>query len=195
MGELAIFTALALLTMGAALLVIIQRNPVYSALFLVLTFFAQAGLFVLLHAPFIAAIQVIINAGAVMVLFLFVIMLLDVKREAVVWLPRDRIQLILGIALALAFLLEMVSILFPTAGSGSQPSNPGPLVRPQPGPLTSEPGVPSPLQGVEAIGNTQGIGRLLFTDFLFPFEVTSIILLVAIVGAMVLARRRFDERP
>jgi len=189
--ELIIFVALALLTMGAALLVIIQRNPVYSALFLVLTFFAQAGLFVLLRAPFIAAIQVIINAGAVMVLFLFVIMLLDVKREAVVWLPRDRIQLILGIALALAFLLEMVSILFPAAGSGSPPLNPGPLV----GPRTKGPGAPLPLQGVEAIGNTQGIGRLLFTDFLFPFEVTSVILLVAIVGAMVLAKRRFGERP
>lgn len=195
MGELAIFIVLALLTMGAALLVITQRNPVYSALFLVLTFFAQAGLFVLLQAPFIAAIQVIINAGAVMVLFLFVIMLLDLKREAVVWFPRDRIQLILGITLALAFLLEMVSILFPAAGSGSPPSPPGPLVGPQSGPPTSPPGAPSPLQGVEAIGNTQGIGRLLFTDFLFPFEVTSVILLVAIVGAMVLAKRRFDERP
>lgn len=192
MGELSIFIVLALLTMGAALLVIVQRNPVYSALFLVLTFVAQAGLFVLLRAQFIAAVQVIINAGAVMVLFLFVIMLLDLKREPVVWLPKDRIQLILGIALALAFLLEMASIMFQAPGSEFQVSNSGLMVGPRPGTLHPGPGAPSPLQEMEAVGNTQVIGRLLFTDFLFPFEITSVILLVAIVGAMVLAKRRLD---
>lgn len=169
---------LALLTIGAALLVIIQRNPVYSALFLVLTFFAQAGLFVLLRAQFIAAIQVIINAGAVMVLFLFVIMLLDLKREAVVWLPKDRTQLVLGITLALVFLVEMAVVLTEISNPGSWTSGAS--------------GVFNLGSATEAIGNTQVVGRLLFTDFLFPFEITSVILLVAIVGAMVLAKRRLD---
>ena len=175
--ELVVFTGLALLTMGSALLMIVQRNPIYSALFLILTFFAQAGLFVLLNAPFIAAVQVLVNAGAVMVLFLFVIMLLDLRREPIVWVPRDWVQLTLGVALALAFLVEMA---FALTAPVSTPPHPFPP--PQGGRVR---------EGV-AIGNTQLVGKLLFTDFLFPFEVTSVILLVAIVGAMVLAKRRLD---
>lgn len=188
MGEIVIFGGLTLLAMGSALLMIVQWNPIYSALFLILTFFAQAGLFVLLNAPFIAAVHVLINAGAVMVLFLFIIMLLDLRRDGhsptlspsekgrpIVWVPRDRIQLTLGVTLAVVFLVEMALTI-----TGSSP--PPPI----PSPFKEEGG------DGEAIGNTQLIGRLLFTDFLFPFEVTSVILLVAIVGAMVLAKRRLD---
>lgn len=175
--ELAVFTGLALLAMGSALLMIVQRNPIYSALFLILTFFTEAGLFILLNAPFIAAVQVLVNAGAVMVLFLFVIMLLDLRRERIIWVPRDRTQRILGIALALAFLVEMA---FALNALVSTPPHPFPP--PQGGRVR---------EGV-TIGNTQLVGKLLFTDFLFPFEVTSVILLIAIIGAMVLAKSRLD---
>jgi len=170
--EITVFALLALLTVGSALLMIIQRNPVYSALFLILTFFAQAGLFVLLNAQFIAAVQVLINAGAVMVLFLFVVMLLDLRREPVVWIPGDWVQLFFGITLALAFFAEIAFVVWSSSLKGVQ-----------------WPFLP---EKAEAVGNTQLVGGLLFTDFLFPFEVTSIILLVAIVGAMVLAKRKLD---
>lgn len=175
--ELVVFIGLALLAMGSALLMIVQRNPIYSALFLILTFFIEAGLFVLQDAPFIAAVQVLVNAGAVMVLFLFVIMLLDLRREPIVWMPRDRVQLALGVALALAFLVEMAFALNEgVVGSGEWIGG-----RP---PTTDYP--------PPTIGNTQLVGKLLFTDFLFPFEVTSVILLIAIIGAMVLAKSQLD---
>lgn len=104
-----------------------------------------------------------------MVLFLFVVMLLDLGHEVPAWLQRDRPRLLLGIGVTLLLLIELA---IPVGFGASR--------APQ-GPHTSE--------LVGAIGNTQLVGRLLFTDFLIPFEITSIILLIAIVGAMVLARR------
>jgi len=115
-------------------------------------------------------VQVIIYAGAIMVLFLFVIMLLDVGHEPPPWLRQDRPRLLLGLGLVALLVLEL-AVAF---GSWIAPG-----IR---GPYTSD--------YVNAVGNTQLIGRLLFTEFLIPFEITSIILLIAIVGAMVLARRQ-----
>jgi len=169
--ELGLFIVLALVAMASAIAVIIQRNPVYSALYLILTFLSLAGLYLQLQAQFIAAIQVIVYAGAIMVLFLFVIMLLDLRKEeqrAV----KGGYQLLIGLLLA-ATLLGELGLVF---GGGV---------------LKGVPGEFSP-EKVSALGNTQVVGRLLFTDFLLPFELTSVILLVAIVGAIVLAKRRLD---
>lgn len=168
--EWLVFAPLAAMALATAVSVIVLRNPIYCALSLVGTFFALSGLYLLLQAQFIAVVQVIIYAGAIMVLFLFVIMLLDVGREPPAWLQRDRPKLALGIVLITLLLLELTVAI----GSGVSQG-----VR---GPYTSD--------LVNAVGNTQMVGRLLFTDFLIPFEITSIILLIAIVGAMVLAKRQ-----
>jgi NADH-quinone oxidoreductase subunit J len=167
--EWLVFAPLAAVALATAVSVIVLRNPMYCALSLVGTFFALSGLFLLLQAQFIAVVQVIIYAGAIMVLFLFVIMLLDVGHEPPAWLRRDRPKLVLGMVLIGLLLLELAVAIGSRVSQGIQ------------GPYTSE--------VVNAIGNTQLVGRLLFTDFLIPFEITSIILLVAIVGAMVLAKR------
>lgn len=167
--EWVLFIPLAAMALGTALSVIILRNPIYCALSLVGTFFALSGLYLLLHAQFIAVVQVIIYAGAIMVLFLFVIMLLDVGHEPPPWLRHDRPKLTLGLGLVALLLVELMVLI----GSGVSDGILG-LYTPE---------------LVNAIGNTQLVGRLLFTDFLIPFEITSIILLIAIVGAMVLARR------
>ncbi len=167
--EWLVFAPLAAVALATAVLVIVLRNPIYCALSLVGTFFALSGLYLLLQAQFIAVVQVIIYAGAIMVLFLFVIMLLDVGHEPPAWLRRDRPKLVLGIVLISLLLLELAVAIGSRVSQAIQ------------GPYTSE--------LVNAIGNTQLVGRLLFTDFLIPFEITSFILLVAIVGAMVLAKR------
>jgi len=167
--EWLVFAPLAAVALATAVLVIVLRNPIYCALSLVGTFFALSGLYLLLQAQFIAVVQVIIYAGAIMVLFLFVIMLLDVGHEPPAWLQRDRPKLVLGIVLISLLLLELVVAIVSRVSQGIR------------GPYTSE--------LVNAVGNTQLVGRLLFTDFLIPFEITSIILLIAIVGAMVLAKR------
>ncbi len=168
--ELSLFLLLASGALATAVLVVIQRNPVYSALFLVVTLFCLGGLYLLLQAEFIAAVHIIVYAGAIMVLFLFVLMLLDLRRDPVAWLPRDRTQIILGVLLTVLLVLELLPVLRVTV--------PATLL----GPHTPE--------RIRAVGNTQMIGRLLFTDYLLPFEVTSVILLIAIIGAVILAGRR-----
>ena len=136
-------------------------NPVTSAMFLVLTIASLAGLFVLLHAFFLAAVQVLVYAGAVMVLFLFVIMLLDVRAE-----ERQRIKmssLVAGLVAAGALLY----VFFQT------------LLRSTPAPATA------PILE----GSTRDLGSLLFTKYLLPFEIVSVLLLVAIVGVILLSKR------
>jgi len=152
----------------ASLLVIAQRNPMYSVLLLILSFGALSGLYVLLEAPFVAVIQIIVYAGAIMVLFLFVVMLLNEPKEDT---EEARLRLVvapgaaqMGAILAVALIGELGWALTRTGGqSGAFPA----------GAVTSE----------------AAIGRLLFNDYSFPFEVTSILILVAMVGAVVLARR------
>jgi NADH-quinone oxidoreductase subunit J len=159
------FILFAGLAIGCALGVVGQRNPLYSAISLIGVFLSLACLYVMLAAPFIAAVQVIVYAGAIMVLVVFVIMLLNVEQENV---RRSRIGFLLPAALVLAGILiaEVAFILVAVDREGFSPS-----------------GVASD------VGSTNSIGSQLFTAYLLPFEITSILLLMAIVGAMTLARR------
>jgi NADH-quinone oxidoreductase subunit J len=165
--ELVFFAGLALVAGISGLLVIIQRHAVYSALFLIITMCSLAGLYILLDAHFVWAVQVLVYAGAIMVLFLFVIMLLNLPREETPWAPHDLRRILSAIALSVALMVELVVVL--SRHFTLTPANAAPKVA--------------------GFGTTQMIGRLLFSQFLFPFEITSIILLVAIVGAMVLAKK------
>jgi NADH-quinone oxidoreductase subunit J len=167
--EMVLFAGFALVAAVAAVLVVTRRHAVYSALYLVITMVALAGLYVLLEGYFIWIIQIIVYAGAIMVLFLFVIMLLDVRHEDILWTRRDWGQLVPAALLSLVLLAEMLLALGRGALAGARAA-------------------PAPSHG---FGTTQTVGRMLFTDYLFPFEITSVILLVAMVGALVLAKRQF----
>ncbi len=146
-------------------LVVFQKHPLRSALWLIVNFFAVAGIYLLAHAEFIAAIQVIVYAGAIMVLFLFVIMLLNIRQpEAEPKIPFIG-QKLLGIVLAgFTGLILIYGVSKAVLGSAKAVA-PG-------------------------LGNTESIARSLFTNYLLPFEVTSVLLLVAIVGAVVLAKSK-----
>jgi NADH-quinone oxidoreductase subunit J len=162
------FYVLAALAVVASLLVIAQRNPVYSVLLLIGSFGALSGLYVLLDAPFVAVIQIIVYAGAIMVLFLFVVMLLNAPREDTDYDIRMHPllrpgPLWFGAALALALAVELVWALGATSDTGRFST--------------------LPMVSVSAIGTR------LFTDYAFQFEVTSVLILVAMVGAVIMARR------
>jgi NADH-quinone oxidoreductase subunit J len=160
-----LFYVFAFLTLGCGALVITKRNPVTSAMFLVLTIISMAGLFVLLRAFFLAAVQVLVYAGAVMVLFLFVIMLLDLKEE-----ERRKVKklgLLAGLVSVGAILAIFMKSLFAT----------------KPGA-----GLPAPT----AEGATIPLGKLLFTNYLLPFEIVSILLLVAMVGVILLSKKNLN---
>jgi NADH-quinone oxidoreductase subunit J len=160
-----LFYVFAFLTLACGVLVVanpFSRNPVTSAMFLVLTIISMAGLFVLLHAFFLAAVQVLVYAGAVMVLFLFVIMLLDLKEE-----ERRKVKtfsLVAGVVSVGAIVGIFVKSL-----------------------LATKPGADLPAPQLE--GATIPLGRLLFTNYLLPFEIVSILLLVAMVGVILLSKK------
>ncbi len=153
---------------GCALGVVFHRNPVHCALLLVGVLLSASGLFVLLHAPFIAALQVIVYAGAIMVLFLFVVMLLNVTGESTILTPGAAKGF--GILFALLGFVELLWTVLSPAGESS--------------------GLPEAVLPSD-FGSPAAIGRILYTVWLFPFEITSILLLVAVVGAVVLAKRKF----
>ena len=169
MGSEAIaFYLLGALAIGASLLVIAQRNPIYSVLLLIASFGALSGLYVLLDAPFVAVIQIIVYAGAIMVLFLFVVMLLNAPHEDTE--SDERVHPLLrpgpmrfGALLALMLAVELWWALTRGGDTGAFPGG--------------------------SVTSVAVIGRSLFTDYAFPFEVTSILILVAMVGAVVLAKR------
>ncbi len=146
----------------AALNVVLQRTPVYSALSLILVLCLLAVIYLLLGAEFIAVIQVIVYAGAIMVLFVFVIMLLNAGRET----PSERSRLArwLGIPLVIAFLLELLWVVWNQFPSGTTPA-------------------------ADFDAGPAAIGHLLFRNYVLPFEVTSVLILVAILGAVVLAKK------
>lgn len=169
MFETFLFVLLAVVTTIAAILVIIQRNPVASAIYLIITLFCLAGIYLLLSAPFIAVIQVLVYAGAIMVLFLFVIMLLNLEKEKKL-IYRNRLQKVLGVFLGVVLLAQIGMIFSSVLLEGSKGK--------------------FPAEKVAALGNTEVVARLLFTDFLLPFEITSVLLLVAIIGAIVLAKKQ-----
>jgi NADH-quinone oxidoreductase subunit J len=184
-GAEAVFYVLAGFAVLSALLCITQRNPVASALWLVATMFSLAAIYVLLHAQFIAAIQVLVYAGAVMVLFLFVIMLLNVGREGSdLRGPAARIA---AVAIAVGLLAELALLLGVSPGSMSV------LAGGQPGaasPMASFPAGSAGLSAVAGQGVVGAIAAPLFQIYLIPFEITSILLLAAAVGAVVLAKRK-----
>lgn len=155
-----------------SILVVALRNPVYSALSLLVMFFHIAGLFVTLHAEFLAAVQIIVYAGAILVLYLFVVMLLNVKQD-------DRYHSQWRIAALVCVPLLVESIVLLSGGTG--PTNPGgqSLQSGQHDAITND--------------NTRAIGETLFSTYLFPFEVASLVLLVAMIGAIVLAKRDSGE--
>src|SRR5213075_187558 len=157
-----LFILFAGMAVGCAISVVAQRNPLYSAISLIGVFISLAGLYVTLAAPFIAAVQVIVYAGAIMVLVVFVIMLLNIQAEE---RRRPRLGYLVPVAVALAAVLigEVAFVLY------------------------SVPGISPPASS--DVGQTASIGMKLFTNYLLPFEITSILLLMALVGAMTLARR------
>jgi NADH-quinone oxidoreductase subunit J len=160
-----LFFALAATALISGVLVVFQVHPLRSALYLIVNFFAVAGLFLLAHAEFIAAIQIIVYAGAIMVLFLFVIMLLNLRQPEEAppqpYGPQKLVAITLAGFTALALVYGFSQAQLPPAKA------------PVPG-----------------LGNTETIARVLFTDYLLPFEVTSVLLLVAIVGAVILAKSK-----
>jgi NADH-quinone oxidoreductase subunit J len=156
-----------------SILVVALRNPVYSALSLLIMFFHVAGLYVTLHAEFVAAVQIIVYAGAILVLYLFVVMLLNLHRE-----DRYHAQLPVAVLLGVTVLTEVVLLLLQRGGSASSD-----LAAPA-----------DPAAAAPAIGNTEAIGEVLYSTYVFPFEVASLILLVAMVGAIILAKRDIFER-
>jgi NADH-quinone oxidoreductase subunit J len=165
------FVVLAVSGVIGALMVVLQRNPVVSALWLVLSFISLAGMYVLLSAPFLAAVQVVVYAGAIMVLFTFVIMLLNLRHDI-----DDGIHHVARRVLGWAFGLALAAIFYQ-------------MVRK---PWALGPGGTDTLESIQATGHAEAIGMTLYTDYLFPFEATGLILLVGIIGAVVLAKRRSD---
>jgi NADH-quinone oxidoreductase subunit J len=159
-----LFIAFAGMAIGCAFAVVAQRNPLYGAISLVGVFISLACLYLTLAAPFIAAVQIIVYAGAIMVLVVFVIMLLNVEQEDH---RRPRLAYLVPTAIVLGAVLigEVMFVLY------------------------SVPLSPQPPPGLSDVGLTAPIGVGLFTKYLLPFEITSILLLMAIVGAMTLARR------
>lgn len=159
-----IFFILATLCVGSVLGMIISKNQAYNALFLILAFASLGGLFGLLDAPFIAVVQIIIYAGAIMVLFLFVIMMVNVREG----IPPEKKKWTLYLSLGLAVVL-VIELIFAFKGAFS---------------LTGG--------AMEKSGPTE-LGRVLFTEYLYPFEITSILIIAALVGSIVLIKRRKEE--
>jgi NADH-quinone oxidoreductase subunit J len=169
--HLVLFFIFGVVCIGSAINLLVQKHPINSALSLIVVMGSLALLYLLLGAEFVAAVQVIVYAGAVMVLFIFTIMLLNAGEEEV--LPHtSRVAVMLGIPGLIAGLAIGVWVIARYAGL-DRISIGGPAI----------------LNGTEGFGNPQAIARLLFRDFLLPFEVTSILILIAIMGAVVLARR------
>ncbi len=170
--EQILFIFFGAISLIGAIAVISFRHPIYSALSLIVTFFAQAGLFVLLGAHFVAAVQVIVYAGAIMVLFLFVIMLLNLgtlSAKGAIGGKLKGFAIILGILLAAEGVYIAMSALNDTAVASAQ----------------------TPTESVTT--TTYDIGELLFSKYLLPFEVTSLILLAALIGVIVLVKRESQE--
>ena len=164
------FYLFAAITIAAAFMVIAARNPVHSVLFLILAFFNSAGLFVMLGAEFLAMILVVVYVGAVAVLFLFVVMMLDVdfaefRQGYLQYLP-------VGAIVGMILLVELIAVL---GGAVISPDLVG--------------GQAAPIPPPEEVSNTEAIGRLLYTRYIFFFQTAGFILLVAMVGAIVLTLR------
>jgi len=174
-GDTVLFYVFGAVMVAASLLVVAQRSPIYSVLLLIVSFMALAGLYVVLDAPFLAVIQIIIYAGAIMVVFLFVVMLLNAPYEAAPadvarhWVGHGPRRL--GAALGVVLLVELAWALW--RGGAAQ-----------------EIQAIAAAQGSGAVSSVREIGGVLFSEYGFAFEVTSILIVIAMVGAVVLAKRQ-----
>jgi NADH-quinone oxidoreductase subunit J len=169
MAQAIAFYTIAACILGFAVLVITTKDTVHSVLFLVLDFLFVAALYVLLNAPFLAAIQVLVYAGGIVVLYLFVVMLVNLKRPPEAHRDPHRLTK-LGFGLSAAVLVELGAIVV----SGYMKT---PVV------------VGVATETLPVTGNTEQVGWLLYTSYLIPFEIASMLLLVAMIGAIVLAKR------
>ena len=167
MGEIILFVVVAIIAVAAGIGVVAARSMVHSAVLLALNLLSVAVLYVTLNAQFLAAAQAFVYAGAVMVLFLFAIILLPIVPSPTSRSLVRRSAFAVGLAVALFVEVVAAVLLFASGGLLSLPA-----------------------ASTEVTGSPEAIGQVLFTDFLFPFEVTAVLLLVALVGAMVLAGRR-----
>lgn len=168
--QLITFIILAIVGLASAVMLILQKNPVYSAILLIMHFFALAGFYLLLNAQFLAVLQILVYAGAIMVLFVFVIMLLNLQNEENLRDPfnlRKIIATILGVVLFLQF-----GVYF--------------LVK-----AKHDLNIEQSPNSIEA-GSVKKIGEILFTTYLIPFEIVSFLLLVGILAAIILAKRKFE---
>lgn len=164
--ELFLFFAFSIISIASGIMVITQKNAVYSGLYLLLAFFCLAGLYILLRAEFVAVMQIAVYAGAIMVLFLFVIMLLNLRVDTHTFakpIPR-----ILGLVVAVLFVIELAWVGFRNqVGDIFFPDN---ILH----------------------GTTQAIGKELYKHYIIPFEAVGVLLLVAMIGAIYLAKRKHD---
>lgn len=164
-----LFFLFASTSIASAVMVITRRNPVSSALYLVLNFFALGGIYLTLNAQFIAVIQILVYAGAIMVLFLFVIMLLNLGDEERLT-EKISYAKMAAVALSVGVFLEIVYIVGFSAGA----LPPGNLAR-----------------GAE-IGTIEAVGNVLYTSYLFPIEIVAVLLLAAVIGAVILAKKTIE---
>lgn len=169
MMEQLFFFYFALVIAVSSMLVVALRNPIYSALSLLIMFFHVAGLYITLHAEFLAAVQVIVYAGAILVLYLFVVMLLNLHQD-------DRYHRQWPVAGVIGLTLVVEAVMLSLVKGRAIPS----------APANTE-------TAVEGIGNTEALGDVLYSTYLFPFEVASLILLAAMIGAIILAKRDLLE--
>ena len=170
-SELIVFFILAAVGVLSGILMITRPNPVNSALFLILNFMALAGLYITLHAQFVAIIQILVYAGAIMVLVLFVIMLLNLEDEEPLreQMSKRHYGSLLVALLALVLIVQVIG--WKSGGTLEAMREQSPLAL--------------------RIGTVEHIGSVLFTEHVYPFELTSILLLAAIIGAIVMAKKRF----
>jgi len=167
--EVIFFFLIAASAIVSAILMITQRNPIKSVLFLIVNFFCLALIYLILHAQFIAIIQILVYAGAIMVLFLFVIMLLNLGDETKLEDKMSYKKTIAYILSGVVLVEILIGLGFPFWGIGLEQS-------------------PKALE----IGTVEYIGKSLYTEYLLPFEITSMLLLAAIVGVIVLAKKKFQ---
>lgn len=161
-----LFFLLAFICIASVLGMIISKDQAYNALFLIVAFVCMGGLFALLEAPFIAAVQIIIYAGAIMILFIFVIMMINLRKG--VGPEKKRWTVYFAVVIALVLIAELVLTVKGTLE-------------------------PVGSAALEKLGNPTDLGRLLFTKYLYPFEITSILIIAALVGAIVLVKKRENE--
>jgi NADH-quinone oxidoreductase subunit J len=168
--ELILFIFFGAIAAISSVVMITRPNPVVAAIFLILNFFALAGLYLLLNAQFISVVQVIVYAGAIMVLFLFVLMLLNTKSEVELYGAKKKLKLF-AVGIAAFVFIQIAYLIFYTAPSGK---------------------INKSLEMSVKAGTIETIGREIYTNYILPFEAAGFLLLAATIGALVLAKRKFE---